>query len=180
MVIPPKYFLTPKIVLLLQSIEASKEVINSISVPIELEANIRRKSTLKSSLFSARIEGNTLTMETLPKTSKNQKTQEVYNILRGLNWVYERRARDLTTKDIFILHQWVMEELIEKLDLGKFRTDMGAIFNSAGIAIYLPPRPSQIINLIKKLVNFANSDKEQFKPIKAALAHYSLKRFIHS
>lgn len=54
MLIPPKYFLTPKISKLLASIEASKEVINSITIPPEIESNIRRQSTLKSSLFSAR------------------------------------------------------------------------------------------------------------------------------
>lgn len=173
MVIPPKYFLTPKIASLLQSIEASKEVINSVEIPLEIETNIRRKSTLKSSLFSARIEGNTLSMEDLTKTSsKSQKTQEVFNILKALNWVYERRSKDLSTKDILKLHQIVMESLIEQVDQGKFRTDIGAIFNSAGIAIYLPPRPTQIQPLINKLVIFTNSQKEQFIPIKAALTHY--------
>ena len=177
MVIPPKYLLTPKISQLLQSIEASKEVINSIEIPKEIETNIRRKSTLKSSLFSARIEGNTLTLDELPKSpSKSQRTQEVFNILKALNWVYERRAKDLTLKDILKLHQQVLEGLSEKQDLGKFRTDVGAIFNSAGIAIYLPPRPSKILPAVKKLVGFANSKKEQFVPIKAALVHYTFEK----
>lgn len=177
MVIPPKYFLTPKIASLLQSIEASKEVINSTNIPIELETNIRRKSTLKSSLFSARIEGNTLTLEELPKiSSKNQRTQEVFNILRALNWVYERRSTDISLKDILKLHQMVLSGLIEKKDLGQFRVDIGAIFNSSGVAIYLPPRPSQILPLVNKLITFTNSQKEQFIPIKAALIHYTFEK----
>lgn len=177
MVIPPKYFLTPKITQLLQSIEVSKEVINSIEIPKELETNIRRKSTLKSSLFSARIEGNTLTLDDLPTTpSKSQKIKEVFNILKALNWVFERRAKDLKIQDILKLHQMVMAGLIEKQDLGKFRTDPGAIFNTSGIAIYLPPRPSQILPLIKRLINFTNSEKEQFAPIKASLIHYTFEK----
>lgn len=177
MVIPPKYFLTPKISQLLQSIEVSKEVINSVDIPKELEINIRRKSTLKSSLFSARIEGNTLTLDELPKTpSKSQRTQEVFNILKALNWVYERRAKDLTIKDILKLQQMVMAGLSEKQDLGKFRIGLGAIFNSSGIAIYLPPRPAQILPLIKRLIKFANSEKEQFVPIKATLIHYTFEK----
>lgn len=177
MVIPPKYFLTPKITQLLQSIEVSKEVINSVEIPKELETNIRRKSTLKSSLFSARIEGNTLTLDDLPATSsKSQKTQEVFNILKALNWVYERRPKDLKLQDILKLHQMVMAGLVQKQDEGKFRTEAGAIFNSSGIAIYLPPRPSQILALIKRLINFTNSEKEQFVPIKAALIHYTFEK----
>lgn len=177
MEIPPKYFLTPKITQLLQSIEASKEVINSIEVPKELETNIRRKSTLKSSLFSARIEGNTLTLDELPQTpSKSQRTQEVFNILKALNWVYERRSKDLNMQDILKLHQMVMIGLVQKQDLAKFRTSLGAIFNSWGIAIYLPPRPSQILPLVKRLIKFANSEKEQFAPIKASLIHFTFEK----
>lgn len=56
MLIPPKYFLAPKISELLGSIQACKEVIDSIQIPPEVETNIRRQSILKSSLFSARIE----------------------------------------------------------------------------------------------------------------------------
>ncbi len=171
--IPPKYFLTPKISELLQSIEGSREVINSINIPIEIETNIRRRSTLKSSLFSARIEGNTLTLDDLPKiSSQSQKTKEAFNILKALNWIHERTSKDLTTNEILKLHQMVMETLIEKQDLGKFRADIGAIFNSAGIVIYLPPRPTQILFLINELVTFINSNKEQFIPIKAVFAHY--------
>lgn len=177
MEIPPKYFLTPKITQLLQSIEVSKEVINSIEIPKELETNIRRESTLKSSLFSARIEGNTLTLDELPNLpSKSQRTQEVFNILKALNWVYERRAKDLSIKNILKLHQMVMAGLGEKQDTGKFRTGLGAIFNSSGIAVYLPPRPSQILPLIKRLIKFSNLEKEQFAPIKASLIHYTFEK----
>ncbi len=177
MVIPPKYSLTPKIIQLLQSIEVSKEVINSLEIPKELETNIRRKSTLKSSLFSARIEGNTLTLDELPAIpSKSQRVQEVFNILKALNWVYERRSKNLKIQDILKLHQMVMAGLAQKRDEGKFRTEAGAIFNSAGIAIYLPPRPTQILLFIKRLIKFTNSEKEQFAPIKAALIHYTFEK----
>lgn len=74
MLIPPKYFLTSKISQFLSSIEASKAVIDATTVPSEIETNIRRRSTLKSSLFSARIEGSELSLdEVLRSTSKDQK-----------------------------------------------------------------------------------------------------------
>lgn len=177
MLVPPKYILTPKISQLLQSIEASREVINSIHIPQEIELNIRRQSTLKSSLFSARIEGNTATLEELPQLpSKDQRKQEIFNILKALNWIFERSSRDFTLKDISSLHKMVMEGLIDNTDLGKFRTEVSAIFNSAGIAVYLPPRPFQISPLMNKLLKFINSPKEQFVPIRACLAHYSFEK----
>lgn len=177
MLVPPKYFLTPKISELLQSIEASKEIINTISIPPELETNIRRESTLKSSLYSARIEGNTLTLDDVQmSSSKDQKRMEVFNILKATNWIYQKRHKDISLKDILELHKITMEGLIEKPNLGKFRSNMEAIFNSAGIAIYLPPRPSLVIPLSGRLIKFINSPKEPFVPIRACLAHYTFEK----
>ena len=177
MLISPRYLLTPKIAELLQTIEASREVINSILIPPEIELNIRRQSTLKSSLFSARIEGNTLNLDDLPKvSSQSQKRREVFNILKAINWINQRKYKDLSVSDFLKLHQTVLDGLIENQDPGKFRADLGAIFNSAGIAIYLPPRPSQILPLVNRLVKFINSSKEQFVPVKAALAHYTFEK----
>lgn len=173
MLIPPKYQLTPKISELLASIEASRQVIEAVKIPPEVERNIRRQSTLRSSLFSARIEGNPLTLEELTNTpSKDQKKIEVFNILRALNWITQKRFKDLTAQDLLYLHYCVMEGLSEKENQGRFRQDVGAIFNSAGIAIYLPPRPAQIIPLVARLIKYINSSREQFVPIKASIAHY--------
>lgn len=176
MLIPPKYTLTPKISQALQTIEACKQVIDSINIPPEVEQNIRRQSTLKSSLFSARIEGNTQTLESLSKSSKDRKNIEVFNILRALNWVFQRNSSELTEKDILDLHKMVMEGLIDQLSYGKFRAEPSAIFNIAGIAVYVPPRPSQIPILIQRLIEFANNAKEQFVPIKAVLTHYTFEK----
>ncbi len=111
MIIPPKYFLTPKISQFLQDIESSRSIIDSFPLAEEIVQNIRRKSSLKSSLFSARIEGNTLTLEDLPKaSSKDQKKVEVLNILKALNWLYLRgENKDLTLKDILNLHSLSMK-----------------------------------------------------------------------
>lgn len=178
MLIPPKYILTPRISEHLQSIEASRQIINSVPLPKEVEANIRRKSTLRSSLFSARIEGNPLTLQDITHNpSKDQKKKEIFNLLKGINWVYKRGVnRDITTKDLLALHKIAMEGLIDYENLGKVRKEVSAIFNSTGIAIYMPPPPRQIDALVTKLLNFANSQKERFVPIRACLAHYSFEK----
>lgn len=170
MLIPPKYILTPKISQLLASIEACREVINFVQIPPEVEVNIRRQSTLKSSLYSARIEGNNLTLDELSNTSKNQKKVEVFNILKALNLVHQKGARDLTTSFILELHKIVLSHLSD--NLGKFRSEVSAIFNTAGIAIYLPPPPKQISSLVERLTKFTNSSKEPFIPVRTILSHY--------
>lgn len=174
MLVPPKYTLTPKISQLLSSIEASKQIIDSVAIPLEVETNIRRQSTLRSSLFSARIEGNNLTLDDLSSASKNQKNVEVFNILRALNVLNKNRRKDLRSTDILNYHQIALDGLT--VELGRFRKEANAIFNSAGIAVYLPPRPALVPNLIKKLVSYVNSSKEQFIPIKACITHYTFEK----
>ena len=61
-------------------------------------------------------------------------------------------------------------------DLGRFRNEVGAIFNSAGIAVYMPPPPRQIPTLIEKLLRFINSSKEPLIPIRACLSHYMFEK----
>lgn len=178
MLVPPKYFLTPKISELLASIQASKEVIDSIQIPQEVEMNIKRQSILKSSLFSARIEGNNLTLDDLQNRSAkdlpfgeaSQKKIEVFNILKALNLTLAKKGKNITLKQILQLHKTVMDNLSE--NAGGFRSEVSAIFNAAGIAIYMPPPPSQIQPLTEKLLKFINSEKEGFVPIKACLSHF--------
>lgn len=173
MLIPPRYRLIPEITKLLSSIEASREVIDAIAIPPEIESNIRRKSTLRSALFSARVEGNPLTMDELARSSETQKKLEVTNILKAMNFISERPGKDVSAKDILKLHELAMRGLG---DSGAFRTNMEAIFNSAGIAIYMPPPPRQVPALIERLVKYINSDREKFIPVKAALAHFTFEK----
>lgn len=176
MLIPPKYFLTHEISKLLAEIEANKEVVDSVHTPAEVEQNLRRKSTLRSSLFSARIEGNPSTMDDythLP--SKDQKRVEVNNILRCINWIHERSARDISVKDILTLHSLAMKG-IEYEELGMFRKKHEGIFTSAGVVIYHAPPPAQITKLIQRVLKFANGRKESLAPIRAVLTHYSFEK----
>lgn len=170
MLIPPIYRLTPKIVEFLQSIEASREVVDAISIPSEVENNIRRQSHLKSSLFSARIEGNPLTLADLTSSSKTLQKLEVLNISKGLDYVYKRSSNQIKIGDILKWHEIIMDKL--PAAKGKFRNEQNAIFNSAGIAVYMPPPPSYISKELERLLKYISGSKEKIGPIKACLAHF--------
>lgn len=176
MIIPPIYRHTTEVTQLLTSIEGSREVVEAIQIPPEVETNIRRQSTLKSSLFSARVEGNPLTLEELTRSSSTQKKLEVMNILRAMSFINQKKNRDISSSDILAIHEVTMKGLGEVGTVGVFRDNAEAIFNSAGIAIYMPPLPRQVPGLMEKLIKYINSDKEKFIPIKAALAHYTFEK----
>ncbi len=174
MIIPPKYTLTKEITTLLSEIEGARAVIDATIVAPEIETNIRRRTTLQSSLFSARIEGNSLTMDELTPGSNTQKKAEVFNVLKALEWIREREKKDITMSELLNIHKIVMKGLSP--EAGQIRHEVSAIFNSAGIAVYMPPPPKQAEKYIVRLLKFANSSRETLIPIKAALTHYSLEK----
>lgn len=174
MLIPPKYTLTTKVTQLLSEIEGSRAVIEAISIQPEIETNIRRRTTLQSSLFSARVEGNTLTLDELTPGSKVQKKAEVFNILKGLEWLRERERKDLTSNEVLTLHKITMKGL--HVEAGNFRREPSATFNSDGIAIYMHPPAKQARQYFERLLKFINSEKEPLVPVRAVLAHYSFEK----
>lgn len=73
MKIPPQYRITSEILSLISKIDANLLYLSSLTISGGLKEKIKRTSLLKSSLFSARIEGNTETLETINKNKTNLK-----------------------------------------------------------------------------------------------------------
>src|SRR3989344_3600617 len=171
MKIPPTYQIVPEILELIVKIDSYRLFFRDKKISEEIKNNIQRISLLKSSVFSARIEGNPLTLEDLETTKEKQKKIEIYNILDAASFL-ERNVKPSQKLDIkFIkdIHTWVMKNLTP--DKGKFRKEMSAIFNQAGIAIYTTPPPEKIITLLTQLLQYVNSNNEKFPLITALLSH---------
>jgi len=171
MLIPPHYKLTPSITQLLQSIEISKAVLESLTIHPKIEQNIRRQSTLSSALYSARIEGNRLSLHELSSpNSKDFQNIEVFNILKALEKLINQNKRNISLEDILSIHEIVMKDLSP--DAGRLRNEVNAIFDSAGVVLYLPPPPQQIRSLLERLVIYINANDREFAPARACLAHF--------
>lgn len=172
MKIPPVYTVTPEIVELIAKIEAIRIYLVSLNVEKQVKEKIQRVSLLKSSLFSARIEGNTLDLSDLEEGKKleEKKKQEVFNIVRASRFVNAKVKRgDLARNIMLELHARIMQNLTP--DAGHFRQEVSAIFNQAGVAVYVPPPPSDIARLLNNLLTYINSDKEKFPLVAAFVAH---------
>lgn len=129
---------------------------------------------LKSSLFSAKIEGNPLLLEEIEKTSKQKEKKEVFNILNAIKHIEKLKIGKIAERHILALHQLVMKELSG--DAGHFRNTPEAIFNQAGVAIAIFPPALEINSLIEKLLAYLNSDREKFLLIKALIGHLIFER----
>ncbi len=88
----------------------------------------------------------------------------------------KKKKKDLSESEILTMHTIVMKGLIDSDNLGHYRKNAEAIFNSAGIAIYMPPPARMVPPLMARLVKYANADRERIIPIRAVLVHYTFER----
>lgn len=136
-----------------------------------LKEKIQRVSHLKSSLYSARIEGNPLTYDNIHKSEEDIKKKEIYNIMSAIHHVERTIFSEKTISKQFFLqiHKKIMHDLSP--DAGYFRKEMSAIFNEAGIAVYIPPPPQKISIFIQELIRYVYNTEERFPLICAIVSH---------
>ncbi len=171
-----KYQETKNIKKSLEQIEAMQVVFGSLAPSHKLEENIRRESLLKSALYSAKIEGNKLSIIDVSseRTTKNKDKLEVFNLLKAYQYVFGKKVNQtLTIKEIKKIHRMVMNNLVPSA--GKFRQKPGAIFNQAGVAVYLAPPHIEIEERMKALIVLINKLKKP-APVKAAIGHFLLEK----
>ena len=154
--------ITPEINKLVVELESIKLLFETLPSNPILETNLRRNSLLKSSVYSARIEGFTDTV-VIPK-------KESQNLLIAYNHVFsDRSPQKVTVSIIKKIHKMVLKGL--SLQGGKFRGETWAIFNQAGAVIYLAPPPIELPKLIKEYIQFINNLNEH-PVVKSAIAQF--------
>lgn len=170
MKIPPQYKITDKILSLISQIDSYKLFFQSFDIPLIQKEKIERVSLLKSSLFSAKIEGNSLTMEEMDYTNDEKQKKEILNIIKATKYIQQNinKGTEINQEIIQELHAIVMVGLSP--DAGHLRGEMGAIFNQAGVAVYISPPPEKIKSLITELTQYVNQ-QEEFPLITVFLSH---------
>src|SRR5438105_3967980 len=117
MVIPPLYTLTPSMLTSFSKVEANKLLLQHREIPLEIIENLHTQSLLKSSLFSAKIEGNTLTLAQIKDDTdfdpSIKERLEVANILQAFSFLQGRIIKDIDRDCILKLHSIVMNGLTD-------------------------------------------------------------------
>jgi len=131
--------ITPEINQLLVKLEAQKIALeNTKSLP-HVELAIRKKSLLRSAVYSARIEGFS-DEESSPKKASQ-------NLLTAYNFVHSETKHDFSITEIKKLHQIVMRNLSG--NAGSYRSEPWAIYDQTGNAVYLAPMHFEIPKLME-------------------------------
>jgi len=160
----------------IEELKIAYQVINPLK---QINEAILRQSLLRSALFSARVEGNPLTLNEIgqqlfKESPHDLYKREVFNLLSAYRFIYSKRAPENISRSlIFKLHQIVMRGI--SLSPGKFRQEPSAIFNQAGAAVYLAPSHLIIEGLIEELIIFVHRSSFSCL-IKSAIAQFTFEK----
>jgi len=160
------YTHTPVIQSLLNTIEGQKTAFTLIPTKPELTLNLRRTSLLSSARYSARIEGI--------GDSTDLGRLALQNLEATYRWLYEQRA-DLSLDITLIkaLHNKALHNL--HIEAGHLRTEQSAVFNSAGVAIYLTPPPDIVQSLLTEWCNKVRGSTYH-SVVQAIISHYQFEK----
>src|SRR5258708_182630 len=161
---------------LLTKIEANKTYIQTVTIPDTIIVNLTRISFLKSSVYSAQIEGNSLSPDDYEQmTEKDEKQYErqmVENIISALTYLRDKGLPENIDLPFFLhLHKMVMHKLVHKSQAGVLRKEPSAIFDVGGNVVYMTPPPSEINVSLIDLLHLVNDTNGIFPLIKAPLVH---------
>ncbi len=168
---PPIFSITPIIKQLLYDLDVLKAGYELHPVSVEQAVRLRRVSLLKSSLFSARIEGNPLELSDVAhihKRNVDKHTIEVANLMSAYEQISAISGQEITLESIKKFHFRVLHALAS--DAGRLRQEESAIYNQSGVAVYLTPAPQNIRTLMDGLCAYINTTKDA-SPVASGVAH---------
>ena len=161
---------SPPIKNLLDEISALNLIFQKYHPHPESLAALRRQSIFKSAVYSARIENIAARIE----DPIVQKKVEIRNLISAYNFIFSSSSpRHLSINLIRHFHRFVLRDLSP--DAGHWRSEPWAIFNQAGVAVYLAPVHFELPRLMPEYVSFTRSLRE-FPPLTAAIAQFALEK----
>ena len=163
--------ITPDISRLVNEVSALNLLFTKYYPQPENIASLLRRSILKSAVFSARIEN-------IPARLEDPQVHcqlEVQNLVSAYNFIFSSHApQKLSLSLIRRLHRLAALKGLST-HAGTWRQEPWAIFNSAGIAVYLAPAHFNLPRLMDEYISFIRSLKEP-APITAAIAQFAFEK----
>lgn len=165
--------LNPHIQDLLAKFVGLETALTHLAPPTEALNRLRRQHLLHSAIYSARIEGNSLSPDTFSQSPQDLEKLEIQNLLDTYTWLSQQSALPLDLDLIKTLHKKSLHNL--HANAGHFRSEQSAVFNSTGIAIYLTPPPQDIEPLLTTWLKQFESPLHH-PVIQNIIAHYQFEK----
>ncbi len=185
MTFAPKFQITATISKSLMTIEANKEVVNSLPITPKILASLRESAKLITTHYSTMIEGNKLNEKEITKVISRKKIKpkqrdekEVLGYYAALEHVHQIADKNplLNEKIIQTIHAIVMSSGNPKAKPTKYRDGQNVIRDSSsGAIVYMPPEAKDVPVFMLEMTSWINKElakKDLPLPIVAAIAHY--------
>lgn len=170
----PRYTINSKILSNITEIVEIKAAVERSKVLPLNEAQLRRQAILRMAHTSTSIEGNKLAQFEVGKILEGKAVRapkkdilEVENYYKALKILEEmsKFKHDITLEEILKLHKTVIEELIEKEKVGKYRPSDVYVLDDLGdgreILRFKAPDAKDVPKLIKDLLDWLKQSKKE-------------------
>jgi len=178
----PLYRTTPLIIKCLGKIEAAREIVENLDLPLDLEQAFRQDASVRMSHYSTKIEGNRLTLKQSKELivgkdvmAREIDKREVMNYYECLELIHQttQSRKPITESLIKNMHGVIQKGILKGKLRGEYREAQNAIYDSrTRKPVYFPPEAKDLSGLMKSFVEWLNRDQETPPILKAGIAHY--------
>ena len=180
----PIFQVTSGIIKNLGKIEASKEIVEGLTISLALEETFRKEASIKATHYSTKIEGNRLTLKQTKELlagkdvlAREIDKREVMNYYDCLEWIQRTALSQAPISDKVVkqMHGIIQKGIVKGKLLGEYREAQNAIYDSrTRRSVYFPPEAKDVGPLMGSLLKWLNQKHDTHPVIKAAIAHYQL------
>lgn len=167
----PKYSITDHIACKLMDIQQACTVVDLLPIPASILDLLKKESMEKTVILSTKIEGNTLDeaekRKFLYKDSNHDEEQEVYNLMKALEYLDEAEKRQLPVTEEFIkkLHAIIRISHGRRPRISEYREMQNQVGSRNASGFYLPPEWKDVPSLMEDLVAWVNSPETYAIPV---------------
>jgi Fic family protein len=167
----PKYSITVSIARRLMDIQRASAMVELLPLPASILDLLKKESMEKTVILSTKIEGNTLDEATkrksLYQTSSDNEEQEVYNLMKALEYLDEAEKRQLPVTEEFIkkLHAIIRISHGRRPRVSEYREEQNQVGSRNGSGFYLPPEWNDVPIMMEDLVAWVNSPETYSVPV---------------
>lgn len=194
----PKYIITNRLLTLVGSVDAAREIISSAPLIPAWERKFQNEARVRTIHHGTHLEGNSLDLDQVEKIVDNKPTQpdqtvakerdiqEVINYRNVMDYIEDiysklegNSSSPITEAMLKEIHRLTVERILPETEAGHYRALRVVIRNTTtGEVTFRPPAPADVPTLMQEFFVWLSSQeaRDTHPLIKAAIVHYELVR----